>query len=838
MAAPPSAPVRALREEVARLLAQGSAGPSLARHMSDGIDVIVREAFARTFDGTSGAALLALGGYGRRELAPYSDVDLLLVLADDRLPEAESLASRLFTPLWDAGLELGTAVRTRAQALEAVAAEQTIATALLDGRFLAGDGELAGALQGGFAAWLESDGRAALVRAKVDEVRQRRERFGGSVYLLEPNVKMGVGGVRDLAALGWLSRLGDVGVDSAHALEGARDRLWRVRCALHLQARRRDDRLTFAAQEALAERLGSVDGEYGTAVESFMRDWYLAAREVERALEAVVERWALLPGGAATSLMDPRFERCDGRVEVSVPTLEADPAACVALFVAAERAGLPVGPLARQRVSEVAERLVVDEDVRKECLSALLSYWEMPGATGEAMRGLYDAGLLGAMFPEFARLKARVQHDAYHVFTVDTHTLLAVQQLLRLRAGLMAVDQPQFTRLVQALPRPLPLVIGMFFHDLGKGLGGEHSVKGEALVRAFGERCGLLARDVIEDAAFLVREHLKLSQVAFRRDLSDEALLADVARLVGTRERLDMLYLLTYVDIASVGPETWNDWRARLLGELHAKVRERLEAGRASQPDRSAASLAGARALAEAVDDPMLEGFVALLPERYLATVPTREAVHHFELWRQAPEALTLELHPAPGHDDAGRLTLLADDRPGLLAAVAGTLAAHGIDILAAELFPLGPDRVLDTFLVREPGQRAPTPERVARARADLVRVLAGDESAPDLIARRRGGASTIPTVPVAPPRVRFDLEAAADATVVDVWARDRPGLLHDIADALHRAGATIVLARIATEGHRATDGFYVKDFEGRKIIAPEKLARLEAALAEAIRER
>jgi [protein-PII] uridylyltransferase len=607
-----------------------------------------------------------------------------------------------------------------------------------------------------------------------------------------------------------------------------------VRCALHLQARRRDDRLTFVAQEALALRLGYQDGENGTAVESFMRDWYLAARKVERAVESVVDELGHEPSTEPAPFADVRFQVRDGRLEFAGA---CDGSAAVNLFVAAERAGMAVGPASREASANHADLLAVDDVVRKEALSALLSYWEMPGATGEAMRGLYDAGILGALFPELARLKARVQHDAYHVFTVDTHTLLAVQHLMRLRAGLMAVDQPQFTRLVQDLPRPLPLVVGLFFHDLGKGLGGEHSAKGEALVRAFGEWSGLLPVDVVEDAAFLVREHLRLSQVAFRRDLSDEALLADVARLVGTRERLDMLYLLTYVDIASVGPETWNDWRARLLGELHAKVRERLEAG-ASQADRSDAARAGARALRQAVGDGSVGDFLALLPERYLATVPTGEAAHHFALWQQVRGSVLLEGHPAVGHDDAGRLTLIAEDRPGLLAAVAGTLAAHGIDVLAAELFPLGPDRALDTFLVREPGRRPPTADRIGRARADLERVLAGEESVPALIARRRGAPNGSSVVPVAPPRVRFDLEAAADATVVDVWARDRPGLLHDIADALHRAGATIVLARIATEGHRATDGFYLKDFEGRKIVSPVHIARLEAALTEAIRER
>jgi [protein-PII] uridylyltransferase len=854
----PPRPAALVRAQLAEALRSGAAGGHAARLMSDGVDRIVVEAFSRAMAACPlpGASLLALGGYGRRELAPYSDTDLML-LVPEQGEAADRLAQAVFTPLWDAGLEPGSSLRTSAQALEAAQQDHTVATALLDARHLAGDAEASRSLLRDDWAWLQGERREAFIAAKVDELVQRRRRFEGSVYLLEPNVKTGVGALRDLAAGLWIARarhhldglagVAHYGLLPRRELETvtrARDTMLRIRAHLHLASRRRDDRLTFAAQEKLAPAMGYEDGAHGLGVEALMRDYYLAAQAIEHATDALVDRCALEPvrrGRREVLPVDDHFELFDGRlVPRDAEALSRDPALLVQLFTAAESAHAPVASSARDLVATEVERLGPALATSPAAMDALLSYLESPGANGDALRGLYETGVLGGLFPELARLKARVQHDVYHVFTVDAHTLFAVQKLLRLRSGAMAAEQPVFTRLAQDLARPLPLLVGMLFHDLGKGLGGDHSRRGEELVRRFGERIGLWDAECIEDAAFLVREHLRLSQVAFRRDLSDPAMVDGVAQLVGRRERLDMLYLLTYADISSVGPETWTEWRARLLGELYEKARARFEADAASvrASSRGEAAAAGARALRKLVADAELEAFLAALPERYLATVPAEAARRHFDAWRRARgRAVTGTVLARSDLADASELVLVLDDRPGLLAMVAGALAAHSIDILGAEIYSLADGRVLDTFLVREPGGLPASPDRVARALADLERLLAGSETAPQLIARRRGARRTFAPGPSLPARVRFDPAAARDATVVDVYAHDRVGLLHDIASAFHRAGASIVLARIATEGNRATDGFYLQDTSGAKITDPARLEAIERALAEALAE-
>lgn len=856
--------VEEARQAAAQAHAQGLPGSEVARLYSDRIESLLVGELSRALEAhpVPHASLLAMGGFGRRELAPYSDIDLLLVVpADADRRKTAALATALFTPLWDAGLEPGHALRTPEEALAGAADDHTIATALVDARVIGGDSQAGQTLLASFWERMHHERLDAFVQAKCEELQERRKRHLGSIFLLEPNIKNGVGGLRDMACALWVARVRHrlQGLDGvAHfgllprrelvQVRAAYERLLRMRCALHLIAGRRDDRLTFSRQEKLAVVLGYQDEADTLAVELLMRDYYLAAQTIEHATDAIIDRcatdrWDRHRAPRPSTPIDASLELFDGHVTFRPGARPAErPALLVDLFASAERHGAPVLPSARDLVAQAAERLKDDLDAWREAVQAFLDYLESPGATGEALSGLYETGVIGVLVPAFARLRARVQHDVYHVYTVDAHTLFAVKKMLRLRAGLMAVDLPDFTRTVQDLPEPLHLLVGLLFHDLGKGLGGDHSTKGEAIVREWGERAGL-SPALIEDAAFLVREHLRLPQVAFRRDLSDPALVSGVATLVGSRERLDMLYLLTWADISSVGPETWNAWRAGLLAELYAKVRAQFEEHAAPGPstrDRPASTQAGAKALRQLVKDgDQLERFIALLPERYLATVSASRARAHYELWSQAG-ARRLSGHQVPRPDvrGAGEVVVIADDRPGLLAAIAGAFAANGIDILNAEIFSLSDGRALDTFLVREPGNLPPAADRVALALKDLEAILEGRETAPELLARRRGKGSLWAPGPALPTKVRFDLSAARASTVVDVFTRDRVGLLHDIAEAIYSEGASIVLARIATEGNRAADGFYLQDAEGRKITDPARLDAIRRVIERVLEER
>lgn len=855
--------VEEARVAMVRDHADGLPGSEVARLYSDRIEVVLVDALNRAIEAHPGVdvSLLAIGGFGRRELAPHSDIDLLLLVPPDADPKIiDALATALFTPLWDAKLEPGHAVRTPEEALEWADKDHTVATALLDARVIGGDVQAGQDLVATFWRRLRGERLEAFVQAKITEMKERRKRHLESIYLLEPNIKSGVGGLRDLAGALWVARvrhrirgldgvahLGLLPRREIELVREAHERLLRFRCGLHFIARRRDDRLTFAHQEQLAKALEYRDADDTLAVELLMRDYYLAAQTMEHATTALVDRCADNPftkrrGPRASIVIDESLEIFDGRMTFRPGARPSErPALVVDLFVAAEIHGVPVLPSARDLVAEKAERIGANEASWNAAVQSFVEYLESPGSNGDALDGMYETGVIGALVEPFARLRARVQHDVYHVYTVDTHTLFAVKKLLRLRCGRYAAEHPMFTRLAQDLPRPLTLLLGTLFHDLGKGLGGDHSKKGEVLVRDWGRRAGL-PEEVVEDTAFLVLEHLRLPQFAFRRDLSDPALVDKVIALMKTRERLDMLYLLTWADISSVGPETWNTWRSGLLAELYAKARARFDDQSAqttsSKRHRPASAQAGARALRLRVpgNEEELERFIGVLPERYLATVPVSRARVHFELWSHArTRAVSGRLVPRPDVETAGEVVVVADDRPGLLAAIAGTFAAHGIDILSAEIFSLGDGRVLDTFLVREPGNVAPSSERVAEAMTDLKEVLAGRVNARQLLAKRRGGGNLWAPGPALPTRVRFDLPAARDSTVVDVFTRDRVGLLHDIAEALHGEGASIVLARIATDGNRASDAFYLQDAERQKITDPAKLEAIKTVIVQAL---
>jgi [protein-PII] uridylyltransferase len=419
---------------------------------------------------------------------------------------------------------------------------------------------------------------------------------------------------------------------------------------------------------------------------------------------------------------------------------------------------------------------------------------------------------------------------------------------MRLRAGALGDVEPDLTRIARAQQRPLVLMLGLLFHDLGKGLGPDHSARGAELVRAYAQRVGLDPSDAA-DVEWLVLAHLKMSHLSQRRDLEDMALIDSFARELRTVERLQMLYLLTYADMASVSPENWTDWKSRLLRLLYEKAHATLLAEGLDGPEHEHTlelrreRLAGS--LAPLVDDAAARGavseFAQALPERYASIVRPADAARHVKLWVLAKKSgFAAELRQSESGE--AELTLVAPDRPGLLALFSAALAANGIDILAAEVNSLEDGIALDQFIVREPGGGAPAPGRWNAAHSDLVRLLSGTEDPHRLVQRRLRRASwAASAAPEVETKVRVDNVSSADCTILDVFTQDRPGLLHAIADALHRAGASIEVARIATEGNRATDAFYLREASGhagaRKIASDPRLSELQAAVTTAIAE-
>ncbi|HMC35652.1 MAG TPA: [protein-PII] uridylyltransferase [Myxococcales bacterium] len=848
----------------------GAGGQEVVRAISALTDEVVTELFVAIvaqFPGSEGIplSLVATGGYGRRELAPRSDIDLLALLPREREPgraRANLVAEHLHRALWDAGLEAGYAARTLDQCVELAREDHTIRTALLDGRLVAGDAQLFKGLERATVTELEQRRVEEFIGDKLEEFNERRRRYGGSVWLLEPHLKQGKGGLRDLQAALWIARvrhkvagLGEAGERGllphreVTAARAARDLLWRLRNELHYATGRRDDRLTFDNQRRLAQALAYGDdpgGELG--VEKLMRDAYIALQEIARASDALINRCAiedaprsLLKRVPRPQPIDDAFKVWNGRITVNDKEVFARrPADMVRLYAVAETWALPVYSYARdllvQELQRIGPQLATDREAHFELWQLLVR----DGGDGSALVPLHELGVVGALFPEIARLRARAQHSLYHVYTVDTHTVFALAHMMRLRSGALADAEPELTRVARAQQRPLALMLGLLFHDLGKGMGPDHSARGAELVRGYAQRIGLDPADA-RDVEWLVLAHLRMSHLSQRRDLEDAALIEAFAREVETAERLAMLYLLTYADMACVSPENWTRWKANLLRTLYEKTHATMLAEGLGAPEHAQSIEARRQRLADRLaplageQAALAPEFVRELPERYLATALPETAARHLRLWTNARKAgFAGELHrSAVGEAD---LTLLATDRPGLLALFTAALAANGIDILGAEVNSLAGGTALDTFVVREAGGGAPSPARWEAARNDLLRLLSGADDPHRLVQKRlRRATWASSAAPSVQTKVRVDDVSSDAMTILDVLTQDRPGLLHTIADALHRAGVSIEVARIATEGNRATDAFYLRDLAGRPGKASGKI--MDASRREAVVE-
>jgi [protein-PII] uridylyltransferase len=886
---------RRMVEEVHRA---GGSGHTVVRLQSAATDRVVGMLWDRAVEGATQAhrpspvSLIAIGGYGRRELAPYSDVDLLVLHGDGR-PDAfvKQAAERLVYALWDLKLEVGYAVRDLKTCDQLASEDHTARTALLDLRPLGGDRELFRALEREELHGLSAAKVEKFLADKLAEMHSRRDRFGDSLYLLEPNLKESEGGLRDLQSALWLARVRFkvAGITELlsrallpereiREMRRARDFLWRVRNEMHYLAGRKWDQLTFDVQPQVAEAMGYRDGEGHSAAEDFMRHYYLAAKTVTVACDAIVDRclepqnatgWRMVPPpaavigaerpvpilrgqptrGADRFLPGGELKVFRGRLTVADnDALRRSPAVLVRLFAAADREGLDLYPYARDLAAQVAAELppeaASDPELNQELLAALVR----PGTRGRFLSLMHDIGVLPHVVPDFARITARRQIDVYHVYTVDVHTLFAVRRLLALRCG--DVPEPDLAPLMQAQPRPLALYLGALLHDIGKGSGRDHSTYGAEIAAEACLRMGVDPADAA-DVEWLVLKHLRMSAIAQRRDLSDPDLIHAFAEEVGTTDRLEKLYLLTYADIATVGPRTWTEWKARLLRDLFEKTRDVLARGE-RRPEPGTAEGAGRRrvaaelsARAQPAPVEVRDAFLLAMPARYFVTASPGEAPRHLRLLtlgRGRALAAVVRHQPALGLSE---VALTARDRPGLLATVAGVLAAHRLDIQHAEVFStpydparLGPlaGRALDVFQLRGP-EGGPVPAaRWRAARTDLARVLSGVESLDALMARRLR-ASSVPgrPLPRVPTRVVIDNDSARGHSVVDVFTADRVGLLHALARTFFDLDLSVDLARISTEGNRASDAFYVRSDDGRRLEgdrADRVVAALEAALA------
>lgn len=804
-------------------------------------------------------ALAAVGSYGRGAVAFASDLDVRLLPVGADLEQAQPIAEALLYPLWDAGLSVGHQVVSSGDVIELARKDLPTATSLLDWRHVAGAREASAKLLervfeglfgiGEIAGFLERLG------ARADD---RRTRFGGSVYLLEPDVKNGPGGIRDLDVAHWaararwritdlsdLVRLGVVVPREWQQIEQAHEFHWRVRNLLHAYAGRRSDRLSFDRQEQLADDLGYGSG--GPAVERFMSDYYRHARAIERARDMILSRALPPPTRRPHAVGIGRgLTLVNGEVSLAHPgALETEPALAFRLYDEALRRDVPVYEFARDVVARAAslpsfaERLRASEEAVRLFVRLVTTVQSSRFKHESVLAELHDVGLLVAMIPEFSPVVGRVHHDVYHVYTVDAHSVAAVDRLRSLTRGDLAGEYPLASRLAAEIARPEVLFFATLLHDVGKDIGGKnHSERGAAMAEGILQRLGFAAAE-IREIQHLVAQHLRMYHVATRRDIEDPATLDDFCKEVHGQEGLRELYLLTVSDVSTTSPTAMTSWKARMLDELYVGAQRRL--GEGTEPERAldqkiASIVAG-------WDEPkslaFLGHFLRAMPERYLYANSESDIRAHARFALGAEGRATVDMLATD--ERHYQLGFVADDRPGLLAIFTATLAAARLAVVEAQIHSwtdqAGRVRALDLFWVKSSRDESETRAMLPRIERDLGRLLSGELSPAKLVAGGRAAPSFAGGhTPHVATEVSVDHRATAH-TVLEVTTRDRPGLLFWLSNTLQEAGVTISLAKINTEGTRVADVFYVTDRSGAKLDEAARIEELRRRILSTIAE-
>ena len=852
-------------------------GLKAARLLASLTDGLIAELFL--YASESGAAtggvvrlaVAATGGYGRGVLAPFSDIDLLFITADKPTPADLRVVEFTLYLLWDLGLRVGHATRSVGECLSTARGDATIRTSMLDARLVGGDAGLFRDFAEAFKAACATDGAAAYLAAKRAEREVRHRRFGDSPFVVEPNIKEGRGGLRDLQTLYWMARyiFGSQGVlDLADPLGPAGgiitltearlalrswDFLWTLRFHLHYVAGRAEERLTFDLQPVVGARMGYTRHGRQDGVERFMRHYFLTAREVIRltqVLEPALERAALGPPARAAeadaALVKAGFVLDDGKLmPSSAAAFHDEPVRMLRMLQIARDRNLKLHPLALRALIREERRAL---QLRGNAEAAALFLDLLCGRDAEHNRAdgaqwltiLNETGILGRLLPDWARIVGQMQFDTYHVFTVDEHTIEAVRVLNTLERGDLAEIAPVASSLVDHLQSRRALYVAMLLHDIAKGRGGDHSELGAELALEVGPALGLSAEET-EMVSWLVLHHLMLSQTAFKRDIDDPKTILDLAEVIQSPERLRLLLVLTVADMRAVSAKVWNGWKATLLRELYARVAEVLAGGLSTteRDTRVARAREAAAMMLDGWPKEDLDRFLALgYPGYWLSFDPETHA-RHASMIREAESRsapLTVVTQPLPARA-VTEVTVYAADHAGLFSRIAGALAVAGASIVDARIHTLTNGMALDTFWIQDAaGGAFDAPHRLARLYVLIEQALSGRIK---LAAEIRKASKTLLGKRVraihVPPRVVIDNHASNTHTVLEVNGRDRPGLLHDVTAAISDQGLQIASAHVTTYGVRAVDVFYVKDIFGLKVENERKLAQLRTALLTAL---
>jgi len=811
--------------------------------------------------------IVATGGYGRGLLAPKSDIDLLFLRPSKQTAWGESVVESILYYLWDLGFKVGHATRTINDCITLARRDMTIRTSLVDSRLILGDDELFERFREKFRSAVVSGTEKEFIEAKLAERDARHERSGNSRYRVEPNVKDGKGGLRDLHTLHWLTQYlyPDSGTEDWVALgifspaeqrhyRRCEDFLWTIRCHLHFLANKPEEHLTFDRQLTLAERLGYREGRDLRPVERFMKHYFLVAKEVgdlTRIVCASLEMQQLKTTPTLGNMLatmgwrkraklsattDFRIE--NGRIMAKRgDVFRTDPTNMVRVFALAERHKVLFDPDVFRRIRSSLH--LINDEVRAdpEANRLFLELLTSRGNPEIALRRMNEAGVLGRFIPDFGRVVAMMQFNMYHHFTVDEHLIRTIGVLSEIEDGDLANELPLSTEIIRNVQNRRALFVAAFLHDIAKGRDEDHSIAGARVARELCPRLGLTPAET-STVAWLVEHHLVMSEFAQSRDLADPKTIRDFADIVQSPERLKLLVILTAADIRAVGPGVWTSWKGQLLRALYNET-EPVLAGGHTQISREAQIRRAQDQLREALSDwpeEEVERIIARHDPAYWLRCDLETQVKHAELMRRCAGEPTPFAHDAKtSRMGATELTLYTKDHPRLLAIFAGACAAAGAGIVGAHIYTTRDGMALDTLSI----QRAFPEDSEERERADRIAgavraMLAGDRDLKKLMAEKRRAKPKLEPFSVEP-QVIIDNTLSNDLTVIEVNGLDRIGLLYDLADALASLNLNIASAHVATFGEKVVDVFYVMDRAGNKIESDWARDKVRGKLSDAL---
>ncbi len=857
------------RQAIRQRLLAGASGDEVVTATTDMVDGLIIGRY-RTAARTGGEALttagfqhcclVAIGGYGRRELAPYSDIDLMFLFHPDAAKVMPELVKQVLHPLWDSGFQVGHSVRTIQDCVDLGLADLTVRTSMMEARFLAGSADLFQQFHARYERRVVSHGFDTYLDQKVAERQREYQKFGETVYLLEPNVKKSKGGLRDLHLLQWIGaarfhtatirELSDRGILSQadyRAIKEAKEFLLRVRSFLHSRAGMAQEILTFDEQVWLATHLGFTDRPHLLAVEQFMQQYYRHTMGLHAALMRFVERCRRrsLWQQVARWLPSPRIDRyfvVDGEaltvpVELRSQVLER-PASLLTLFDLARSRRLTIDPSLLEDIHRQAETLSSEQFHTPETGRTFLSILAGPG-TARTLEAMHRAHLLEKLVPAFSRVRGLMQFNQYHKYTVDEHSLLAVA-----KAEALAEHTGVLGEVYREIKRKDLLHLALLLHDLGKGHEEDHSEVGRRLAEETAARLGFDERDS-RTLVMLVHRHLLMAHTAFRRDPYDEKVLLPFAREVGTPEVLRKLLTLTAADIAAVGPDVLTKWKESLLIELYLRAMQEVSGERetADEPQRLA-RIADEVVSQQGVDRELpsdkawIRSELEQFPLRYVyGTSPRRIAAHLGAIRRLQAGGVVVETEFNAPLGTCEYAVIAHDDLiPGLFSKIAGVMAAGGLQILDAQIVTRKDGVVVDTFQVADPDyQGAPPADRCESIAGTITEVLTGRQAIEALMRRgtRLNMGRSLPAHRQ-PSEVRIDNETSDRFTILDVFADDRQGLLYIITNAIFQLGLSVHASRISTRLDQVADVFYVTGMDGKKV---EEAGRLESIRASILNE-